>query len=67
MLHACQFTLASPPSASTVGQTSSQNNPSTPITPLPLSAFSGADGFYIIMAIAVLVRVIVSPPDKLQK
>jgi len=67
MLHACQFTLASPPLASTASQTSSQNNPSTPITPPPLPAFSGADGFYIIMAIAVLVRVIVSPPDKLRK
>ncbi|GEM_PF-1951884 len=70
MVHDRQFALSSPQASSTTSQTSQpirQTSPSDSIalpTPPP---FSGTDAFYIIIAISVLVRVIVSPPDKLQK
>ena len=67
MVHACQFVLAPPPSSSTTNQTMSQMNPGAAIPPPTSPTVAGTDVFYIIIALSVLVRVIVSPPNQRQK
>jgi hypothetical protein len=67
MVHAYQFNVSSPQSPLTTNQTRSQTNPGVFIAPPLPPIFSGTDVFYIILALSVLVRVIVSLPDKLQK
>lgn len=56
-----------PLSSSTTSQTISQSSSDVPVASPTRSSFSGTDVFYIILAISVLVRVIVSPPDQSQK
>ncbi|KAM3101098.1 hypothetical protein ACKFKF_09800 [Phormidesmis sp. 146-12] len=67
MVFNCQFTLSSPASSSTASQTISQTSPSAAIAPPTPPVFSGNDMFYIIIALSVLIRVIVNPPDQRQK
>jgi hypothetical protein len=45
----------------------SQMNPGAAIPPPTPPTVAGTDVFYIIIALSVLVRVIVSPPDQRQK
>lgn len=67
MVYNYQSALSSPPSSSAASQTMSQTSLSTAIAPPTPPVFAGNDMFYIIIALSVLIRVIVSPPDPRQK
>ena len=61
MLLNCQSALSSPSASATTRQTLHQPSPTNDMAPPTPPAFSGPDMFYIIMALSVLARVIVSP------
>lgn len=56
-----------PRSTSPISPTLSQPSLNVPIAPPTPPSVAGSDGFYLIIALAVLIRVIVSSPNQPQK